>query len=218
MLGTDPMWWHLGWKALRWHQQNPFCEPISSRILLGSCPQRQDFTCLCSLARTVLGWKLTSSYSPTHRESGGGRHLSHHAPLHRADGSVVLWLFQVDCTGYMRTTDGLGTACIQQYSPLYATNGLVYSNKCTFCSAVAWVVGHSLGAGVWVVVFAAYWGFWSGCAVLIHSQLAFFPKEWRGHRSARCWKRARGKARKSALWTVVIIYYTAQIHWVRTTQ
>ncbi|POI34208.1 hypothetical protein CIB84_002040 [Bambusicola thoracicus] len=49
------------------------------------------------------------------------------------DGRCV----KVDCTGYMRTTDGLGTACIQQYSPLYATNGVIYSNKCTFCSAVA---------------------------------------------------------------------------------
>ncbi|OXB61393.1 hypothetical protein ASZ78_000261 [Callipepla squamata] len=49
------------------------------------------------------------------------------------DGRCV----KVDCTGYMRATSGLGTACSQQYSPLYATNGVIYSNKCTFCSAVA---------------------------------------------------------------------------------
>ncbi|XP_052540408.1 ovoinhibitor-like [Tympanuchus pallidicinctus] len=49
------------------------------------------------------------------------------------DGRCV----KVDCTGYMRATGGLGTACSQQYNPLYATNGVTYSNKCTFCSAVA---------------------------------------------------------------------------------
>ncbi|XP_015731907.1 ovomucoid-like [Coturnix japonica] len=49
------------------------------------------------------------------------------------DGRCV----KVDCTGYMRRTGRLGKACIQQYSPIYATNGVMYINKCTFCTAVA---------------------------------------------------------------------------------
>ncbi|OXB73939.1 UNVERIFIED_CONTAM: hypothetical protein H355_008234 [Colinus virginianus] len=59
--------------------------------------------------------------------------LRSRAVYKKHDGRCV----KVDCTGYMRATGGLGTACSQQYSPLYATNGVIYSNKCTFCSAVA---------------------------------------------------------------------------------
>ncbi|XP_032052700.1 double-headed protease inhibitor, submandibular gland-like [Aythya fuligula] len=44
---------------------------------------------------------------------------------------------KVDCTGYMRTTGGRESFCTQQYNPLCATNGVTYSNKCSFCTAVA---------------------------------------------------------------------------------
>ncbi|KAM9185090.1 ovomucoid-like [Mergus octosetaceus] len=44
---------------------------------------------------------------------------------------------KVDCTGYMRTTGGRESLCTRHYNPLCATNGVTYSNKCSFCTAVA---------------------------------------------------------------------------------
>uniref|UniRef100_A0A8B9T5F7 Ovomucoid n=1 Tax=Anas platyrhynchos TaxID=8839 RepID=A0A8B9T5F7_ANAPL len=49
------------------------------------------------------------------------------------DGKCI----KVDCTGYMRTTGGRESLCTRHYNPLCATNGVTYSNKCSFCTAVA---------------------------------------------------------------------------------
>ncbi|KAM6196189.1 double-headed protease inhibitor, submandibular gland-like [Sarcoramphus papa] len=49
------------------------------------------------------------------------------------DGRCV----KLDCTGYLRSSNGHATACTLEYMPICGTNGVTYTNKCNFCNAVA---------------------------------------------------------------------------------
>ncbi|NXU56538.1 IOVO protein, partial [Turnix velox] len=49
------------------------------------------------------------------------------------DGRCV----QLDCTGFLRSGFGAPVACNLDFTPICATNGITYRNKCQFCNAVA---------------------------------------------------------------------------------